>query len=202
MKLKTFILSLVSLCAFGQTGNLADYMIGTGPSWIRAASYPLNDDTSFALRLGSSSWYSWTDIVTPIARNPNSAAPLPSTITTGATFVAACNPAKSVCLLVNAAGGVSAAAGGAAAAPAFTGGVGVDFRIGNVHIIPQAKASNAAYSLTSGALATAVFSPSLLVAYGFQKTPVPVASPATASPTVKQMRVVMRRLHLPEGDVK
>jgi hypothetical protein len=54
-------------------------------------------------------------------------------------------------------------------APAFTGTLGVAFRLGksNVYVMPYAKASNATTSATSGALATAVFQPGVQIMYGF-----------------------------------
>ena len=54
--------------------------------------------------------------------------------------------------------------------PAFSGNVGVAFRLGNsnTYIMPYAKAANAAVSSTGGSLATAVFQPGVMLLYGFK----------------------------------
>jgi hypothetical protein len=190
-----FMLAFAALCAFGQnvTAPMPNAMFGSGMSWLRGEQYPLNNETTFEKQLGSSNWFASADVVTPFVKAPAGAPPIPSTITAGADYAVACSSSKSVCLLLTALGGVAAANGGAGAAPAFTGALKIWFRIGPVYIVPQAKVSNAAYSPTSGALATAVFSPALQVMYGFWP-PVPAATPAPSTPTVKQMRVVMQRM--------
>jgi hypothetical protein len=181
-------------CALGFGQSMPNSMIGTGVSWLRGATYPLNNETTFEKQLGASNWFAAADVVTPIIKAPIGAPPVPSTITAGADYAVACSASKSVCLLLTALGGVAAASGGVGAGPAFTGALKIWFRIGPVFIIPQAKVSNAAYSPTSGALATAVFSPAIQIMYGFGLQP--VSAPAAKTPTVKQMRAVMERLHL------
>ncbi len=196
---RLILIPILTLAAFAQA--LPDYTVGTGGSWLRGATYPLNNDTSFAIRLGTSNWFSWTDIVTPIVKAPTGAAPVPSTITTGATYLLACNGSYSVCLMVTALGGVAAAGGGTAVAPAFTGQLGAWFRIGqHIYITPQAKVSNAAYSPTSGALATAVFSPEVQISYGFTKGASPAAQAAAKPATAKMIRKVYRWAHLSAPD--
>jgi hypothetical protein len=93
---------------------------------------------------------------------------LVSTITTGGAWIAAQSPSGKVSLIAIVQAGFSTIQSTSATAPAFTGSMGVAFRLGKkpVYIIPYAKASNASTG-TSGALATAVFQPGVMVLYGF-----------------------------------
>lgn len=180
MKTLTIIFALV-LCAFGQTpapippdvnpawlASLPTSFAAFGGTWERGATHPMNLDGSYGQRLGQSRWYAWIDMRTPIFKVAPGAAPTPSTVTAGAGYVPICSPTGSVCLIVIALGGVSAASGGQAAAPAFTGSVAVSIRLhGHLYLTPYGQASNASYSATSGALATAVISPGVWLVYGF-----------------------------------
>ena len=203
-KISIFALLTLGCCfsAFGQSDGLSSVMIGSGMSWLRGATYPLNNETTFSKRLGGSNWFATGDVVTPIVKTPVGSPPIPSTITAGADYAVACNGTKSVCLLLTALGGLSAASGGAAASPAFTGALKLWFHVGPIYIVPQAKVSNASYSPSSGALATAVFSPALQIMYGFGTTTAATVAPTPTTPTVKQMRAVLKRLRLPMEDVK
>src|ERR1017187_1903114 len=119
IQIKTlFVAVAMAGSAFAQSGPTL--LAISGASWLRGAPYPVNNSTSIGIELGASSFYSWSEVVTPIARNPGSTAPLPSTITSGVSDLLVCSPTRSVCLLVAATGGVYAA-GSTAAAPAFTG---------------------------------------------------------------------------------
>jgi hypothetical protein len=192
------LFALVCLPAFGQTAYpLSPVMAGIGGGWNRGANYPLQVLASVDYRVASEV-YIGLDVSTPVTRNPGSSAPLPSTITAETRYLPACSPTKSACLVLGAAGGFSGATAATPAAPAINGIVAVQFRFGSaIYATVGARASNAAYSPTSGALATAVFSPWATLAFGFPTAAVPPLVPAR-SPTVKQMRTVMRRLGLPE----
>jgi hypothetical protein len=129
---------------------------------------------------------------------------LPSTITGGASYAVTCQPTGIFRFYLNALGGAAAATGGNAAQPAFTGAATVELHFGatsKAYVALQAKVSNAAYSPTSGALATAIISPAFQVGYDISKAPAPVAP--EPAPTVKAMRKVLHRL-VPghEGDAR
>lgn len=144
---------------------LPSLTIGVGPSWTRGSAYAANADVDIAVRVGTSNWYSWSTISTPITAVPVGGAPILSTITTGGAWVAAQSASGAVSLITIVQAGLSASA---TASLAFTGSVGVAFRMGKkpIYVMPYAKASNASVG-TSGALATAVFQPGVMILYGF-----------------------------------
>ena len=150
------------------TAALPSITMGAGPSWTRGSSYAASLDVDVALHIGTSNWYSWSTVSTPVATVPAGGPPLVSTITTGGAWIAAQSPSGKVSLIAIVQAGFSTIQSTSATAPAFTGSMGVAFRLGKkpVYIIPYAKASNASTG-TSGALATAVFQPGVMVLYGF-----------------------------------
>lgn len=142
---------------------------GVGPSWMRGAAYPLSLDTNLAFHLAGN-WYSWTTVSTPVAPTPANGIPVPSTIATGGAYIAAQSGTGSVSLVLIVETGFSTSQAASSLAPAFSGNVGVAFRLGksNTYIMPYAKAANAAVSSTGGSLATAVFQPGVMLLYGFK----------------------------------
>jgi hypothetical protein len=181
MKKLLIVLAAAALCAFGQAvtvttptstvnaAALPSYTIGAGSSWTRGGTSPASFDTTFAIHVGQGQWYSWTDVSTPIKTTAPGAQPVASTITTGGGWIPAQSASGSVSLIVIVQAGFSTLQANSTVAPAFTGSVGVAFRLGKSHVylMPYAKASNATTSTTSGALATAVFQPGVQVLYGF-----------------------------------
>jgi hypothetical protein len=149
--------------------SLPAYTVGAGPSWTRGGSSPYSFDTTVGIHIGQSQWYSWTDISTPIATSAPGSLPVASTITTGGAWVPIQSPTGSVSLIFIVQAGFSTLEATSTIAPAFTGTLGVAFRLGksHVYVMPYAKASNATTSATSGALATAVFQPGVQIMYGF-----------------------------------
>jgi hypothetical protein len=147
---------------------LPSITIGAGPSWTRGASNSAAADVNVAYHIGTGNWYSWSTVSTPVAAVPSGGPPLVSTITTGGAWVAAQSPTGCVSLITIVQAGFSTVQATSTTAPAFTGSIGVAFRLGKkpIYIMPYAKASNTATG-TSGALATAVFQPGLMVMYGF-----------------------------------
>ena len=147
---------------------LPSITIGAGPSWTRGNTYPLSTDVDVAMHIGTSNWYSWSTVSTPVATVPAGSPPLASTITTGGAWVAAQSPSGSISLITIVQAGFSTVQATSTTAPAFTGSIGVAFRLGKrpVYLFPYAKASNATTG-TGGALATAVFQPGLMLLYGF-----------------------------------
>ena len=147
------------------TTALPSLTVAAGPSWTRGSAYTANADVDIAVRLGSSSWYSWSTISTPVTAISVTGTPVVSTISTGGAWVAAQSSSGSVSLVTIVQAGLSASA---TTSLAFTGSIGVAFRLGKkpVYIMPYAKASNASIG-TSGALATAIFQPGVMVLYGF-----------------------------------
>ena len=147
---------------------LPDYAVGVGVSWNRGASYPLSVDTNIAVHLGTSNWYSWTTISTPVAATATGQ-PIPSTITTGGTYVAARSASGSVSLLLNFQGGF-ATVQPSGISPSFAGDIGMAIKpwtTRNLYILPYAKVQNASVGSSTGAFATAVFQPGILLFYGF-----------------------------------
>jgi len=143
--------------------------VGVGPSWMRGAAYPLSLDTNLAFHLAGN-LYSWTTVSTPVAPTPANGIPVASTIVTGGAYVAAQSGTGSVSLVLIVETGFSTSQATSSLAPAFSGNVGVAFRLGksNTYIMPYAKAANAAVSSTGGSLATAVFQPGVMFLYGFK----------------------------------
>jgi len=172
MKKTLLLFALLASACFAQTlpvpAALPSITVGAGPSWTRGGNSPYSFDATLAVHIGKTQWYSWTDISTPISTS-TSAQPVVSTITTGAAWIAAQSASGCVALVTIIQAGFSAVAANSTIAPSFTGSLGVAFRLGksNVYLMPYAKASNAATSTSSGALATAVFQPGVQILYGF-----------------------------------
>ena len=180
--MKTLIVSmLISGLAFGQiaiplpivnttvnSAALPSITMGAGPTWTRGSTYPLSADVDVAIHVGTGNWYSWSTVSTPVATVSAGSAPLASTITTGGAWIAAQSPTGSVSLITIVQAGFSTVQATSTTAPAFTGSIGVAFKLGKkpIWIMPYAKASNASTG-TGGALATAVFQPGVMVLYGF-----------------------------------
>jgi len=148
--------------------SLPSITIGAGPSWTRGSSNAASADVNVAIHIGKSNWYSWSTISTPVATVPVGAPPLVSTITSGGAWIAAQSPTGSISLLTIVQAGFSTVQATSTTSPAFTGSIGVAFRLGKrpVYILPYAKASNASTG-SGGALATAVFQPGVMLLYGF-----------------------------------
>lgn len=151
-------LVLASAGASAQQAPLPSYAAGIGASWARGAQHPMNIDTTVGLQLGSTNWYSWTTISTPVARTRAGGTPAPATISTGGAFIGARSASGSVSLLLTVQGGF--ASGATATVPTFSGNMGVAFRLGksNLYLIPYMKAES-----------TTVIQPGFLLMYGFGK---------------------------------
>lgn len=148
--------------------NLPQITVGVGPSWTRGAAQSASADIDVAIRLGQSNIYSWSTVSTPVAKVPAGAPPLASTIATGLAYIAARNPTGSIALVTIAQGGISSAQPSGPVSPAFTGSVGVAFRIGkrDLYVMPYARASNPQRG-TDGALISTVLQPGVMLIYGF-----------------------------------
>ena len=143
--------------------------VGAGPSWMRGAAYPLSLDTNLAFHL-MGNWYSWTTVRTPVVPTPSNGVPVPSTISTGGAYVAAQSKTGSVSLVLIVETGFSTTQATSNVTPAFSGNIGVAFRLGqsNTYIMPYARAANAAVNSSGSSLATAVFQPGVMFLYGFK----------------------------------
>lgn len=143
--------------------------VGVGPSWMRGAAYPLSLDTNIAFHL-TGNWYSWTTVSTPVAPTPANGVPVPSTISTGGAFVAAQSGTGSVSLVLIVETGFSTSQATSNVSPAFSGNIGVAFRLGksDTYIMPYARTTNAAVSSTGSSLATAVLQPGIMFLFGFK----------------------------------
>ena len=108
------------------TSALPNYMAGTGIGWNRYAAQPYSSLTSFAIRIGSSNVYSWSTIDTPIAATPAGGTPLPSSVRTGAAYVAAQSASGSVFLVLI--GDLGLTATPSATAAGYSAGLGVAWR--------------------------------------------------------------------------
>jgi len=169
MKTKLTLPFALALSAFGQTvDTLPAHLIGFGPTWNRGANNPYSADLNFAVRVGTTKFYSYTSVATPISFQI-AGQPVASSITTGGAYVAVQSASGAVSLVFIAQAGFSSLQQTSTIAPQFSGSVGVDFRIGKspVHVMPFAKAANASTSATSGALATAVLQPGIQVLFSF-----------------------------------
>lgn len=164
--------------AIGQTpvpatvsDTLPSMLFGGGTSWNRGNSYPYAANNHIAIRIGSSSWYSWTEVATPVATVAPGSSPLPSTLTTGGAWVAAQNSTGSVSLVNIVQAGFSTVQATSTTAPAFTCSFGVAIRLGktNIFAFPYIKAGNAATGGSNGALATFIVQPGISILYGFGK---------------------------------
>jgi hypothetical protein len=136
---------------------------------MRGAAYPLSLDTNLAFHLAGN-WYSWTTVSTPVVPTPANGVPVPSTISTGGAYVAAQSSTGSVSLVLIVEAGFFTSQATSNVTPAFTGNIGVAFRLGksNTYIMPYARAANAAVSSAGSSLATAVFQPGIMFLYGFK----------------------------------
>ena len=154
---------VLSAAAFGQTPNvdpaaLPQITVGAGPSWTRGAAYASSADIDVAFRLGSSNVYSWSTVSTPVAKVPAGAPALASTITTGLAYVAARSASGAVSLVTIAQGGVNSVQPSGPVTAAFTGSVGLAFRLGKgpMYLMPYVRASN-----------PTILQPGAMLVYGF-----------------------------------
>ena len=172
------IAALIACPAWAQTATpagsapslpLPGLTAGVGPSWTRGAIYPLSLDTNLAVHLAGN-WYSWTTVHTPVAPTPAKGVPVPPTVSTGGAYIAARSSTGSAVLVLIVETGFSTSQAGSNVTPAFSGNIGVAFRLGksNTYIMPYARAANAAVSSTGSSLATAVFQPGVMFLYGFK----------------------------------
>lgn len=174
MRLLALLLLAGSL--FAQTpisSNLPTLLFGGGVSWRRGAAYPLSQDDVFAKNFSAvdstgkkvpTNWYLWTMASTPITPTPAGGTPVPSTLSAGATYVAAQNTAGTVFLALNVLGGLSATQ--ATAGAQFTGNVGVAIKLGQTHmyLFPYLGGSTATGGSTAGSF---VAQPGVMLLYGF-----------------------------------
>ena len=160
---------LVPTTSTVNTSALPSIVAGIGPTWARGATNPFAVDFNFGLRVGSSNWYSYSTVSTPITTgSPAGSPPVASTITTGGAWAAAQSASGKVTLLLIVQAGFTTVQANSTVAPSFNGSVGVAFKIKpNLYVMPFAKASNATTVTNSSALATAVFQPGVQVMYGF-----------------------------------
>jgi hypothetical protein len=149
--------------------TLPSILVGGGTSWTRGQAYPYSAVTHIAIHVGTGSFYSWSEISTPIATVPKGSPPLASALTTGMAWVAAQSPGGRMSLVFILNAGVSTAQ--ATITPAFSGSFAVPIRIrkSNVYVVPYFKASNAAAGGVNGAVATFTMQPGLSILYGFEK---------------------------------
>lgn len=172
MKLITLSLlftgALCAQTAVPTASTLPSQTIGAGTSWLRGNAYPASGDVNVGLRIGATSFYSWTTISTPIATTPAGSQPLPSSITTGAAWIAAQNATGSVSLVAIAQGGFTSISSTAGVSASISGSFGVAFRPWKAHvwIFPYVKAANPATGV-GGAVATAILQPGVMLLYGF-----------------------------------
>jgi hypothetical protein len=108
------------------TTALPSYMVGTGVSWNRYAAQPYSNVTSFAVRIGATNVYSWSTIDTPIAATPAGGSPLPSSVRTGAAYVAAQSSSGRVFLVLL--GDLGLTSTPSAAAAGYSAGLAVAWR--------------------------------------------------------------------------
>ena len=153
------------------SASLPSQVVGGGTSWQRGNAYPVSGDFTFALRVGSSNWYSWTEGSTPIATVPagSTQGPLATSFTTGGAWAAAQSGSGKVTLLVLVQVGFSTVQATSTTAPAFSGSMGVAIRpwlSRPLWIVPFIKAANPTAG-SSGALATAIIQPGVQLLWGF-----------------------------------
>lgn len=164
------IAGLIAGTAAAQTPDttLPSLTVGIGPSWTRGDTYAASADVDLAIRLGNSSVYSWSTISTPVATVPAASRPLPSTVTTGLAYVPARSPSGAVSLVTLAQTGFNQVPPSGPTTVAFTGSLGVAFRLGksNVYLMPYIKASKPAAG-TDGALVSAIVQPGAMIILGF-----------------------------------
>jgi len=142
--------------------------VGSGISWTRGDVHAVSADVDVAVRISSSNVYSWSTISTPVAPVPKGAPPLASTVTTGLGYVAARTNSGSVSLVTIVQGGFNSIQATGTTSPAFTGSVGLAFRLGkgNMYAMPYIKASNPQRG-TDGSLVSAVLQPGVMFIFGF-----------------------------------
>jgi len=139
-------------------------LIAEGVQWQRGAAYPLVNQTTFAVQLKGTSWYSYTSVATPFARSVAGAPPITSSLSTGGAYVAAQNASGSVSLVTILQAGFATT--NTATAAVFTGNVGValkPWKNRSIQIFPYC----AGQSATGGSLASFVLQPGISIMYGF-----------------------------------
>lgn len=141
------------------TSNLPDYLIGTGVAWNRGTAYPLSNVTTIGVRIGASNIFSWSTLDTPVAPTPTGA-PVPSSVRTGAAFVAAQTATGSAFLFFL--GDIGLSTTPSASAAGYSAGAGVAIRIKRTHwyVMPLYRLVG-----TVGSATTAV--PEVMAAYTF-----------------------------------
>lgn len=149
---------------------LPQITVGIGPSWTRGDVHAASANVNVAVRLGSTSAFSWSTISTPVATVPAGAAPLASTFTTGLGYVAARSPSGSVSLLTLVQTGLNQVQSTGSTSLAITGSAGLAVRIRktNLYLMPYIRASKPEKG-TDGSLVSAIMQPGLMLIYGFGK---------------------------------
>jgi hypothetical protein len=147
-------------------------LAGAGFSWQRGAAYPLQENTIYAKDFTTTAnnqkiatpWFLWVIASTPITPTPTGSQPTPSTISAGASYVAAQSASGSVLLVLTATGGLSATQ--ASAGGTFNGNVGVAFRLGRTHwyAMPYVGGSSLVGGVSSGSF---VAQPGVAFLYGW-----------------------------------
>lgn len=168
MTLRIAILAAVAChAAVGQTAApdaLPAVTVGAGMSWNRGTTSPLAENTSVALRIKDTSWYSWTMAATALSPPVKGTGPRLSTITTGAAYVAAQSATGRVALVLIVQAGLTATA--LATSATFNGNVGVAVRLGKnsaFRVMPYAGGQ------TGGGTPVGAFvmQPGVMLLYGF-----------------------------------
>ena len=141
---------------------------GAGTSWNRGNAYPYTVDNTIALHIGSSQWYSWTEIQRPVTTTQAGAQPLPSSLTTGGAWIAAQTPTGSMFLTVIVQAGFTTTQATSTTAPAFSGSFGIGFHPWKkpIYLLAYVKGANAV-AASGNSLATFTAQPGFQVMYGF-----------------------------------
>jgi len=141
---------------------LPGVVVGGGTVWTRGGASPYALDNVVAFHVGQGSWYSYTDVTTPVIFGTKTQ-PVASIISTGGAWIPTQSRTGMVKLLVIVQAGFSMVQATSTASPAVTGTVGAAFRLrktGNVYIMPYTKATNATTT-------SAVFQPGIQLLYAF-----------------------------------
>lgn len=153
------------------SSNLPSVTIGFGPSWSRGSSYPLEGDINLGLHIGSSNWYSWSTMSTPIATKPlTSNTPLASTITTGGAWVAAQSKDNKFSIILIMQIGFTSVQATSTTAPSFNGSFGVGWKVWkdkSFYLIPYFKASNPVLNSNGTNVTSFVAQPGVMGVWGF-----------------------------------
>lgn len=142
---------------------LPGQVVGTGTSWLRGNAYPLTGDVTIGLRVGTTNFFSWTNISTPLATTPPGSAPTPSSITTGAAWLVAQSSSGKIGLLAIAQGGFTSVSSVAGVSAQITGSFAVPIKPcanKQLYIMLGVKLANQTAS-------TAVVQPFVSILYGF-----------------------------------